>query len=117
MYSSYVLPPLLPPLHSPSESYQATDLERVLFESLTAPSIPPRLLQLNDNDNNNDDKPEIQHSSSQMDVTSLVGQAEKVLDDLKGLLNGDEDEWSDVELELEEHQYFVCRQPELSGYS
>jgi hypothetical protein len=78
-------------------------LNRVLFESLTAPSIPSRLLQLGTKDVKS--APNLHHSSSQIDVTDVIGQAEGLLGSLAEI-TGCED-WGEVEMSVEDHDFYV----------
>ena len=79
---------------------QATNLERVLYESLTAPSIPPRLSEIAQAAK----KPKSQKSESQVDVDDIVAQSQRTLKDLENVMAK---KWNETEVEIKKHHFYV----------
>jgi len=89
--------------------FVATDLEIVLFESLTAPSIPSRLQSIASSQSQ-------RGSSSQRTEGDIVRAAEQVLNQLEGQVMLPGRTWAAAEVGVWEHAFYVsCTHPSSSS--
>ncbi|ORY24128.1 hypothetical protein BCR39DRAFT_507593 [Naematelia encephala] len=79
----------------------ATDLNSILFESLTASSIPSRLAALADISPSQ--RPNTSHSTSDTDVENIASMIEDTLDKIGGLMG---DWWDEVTLQIRDDDFY-----------